>query len=215
MLFEDLEKGETFRAPTPTNPGEVHSWVCSGAHRADRLDYPRRVYGTTDWEITKVDILFHFDHGPSDHLGTRLTSCGERVTAGARHSGEKILVWKKSEVTCPQCRKAMRGHKPPEGFSFAEVQAFVVIQSWLSRGGGFMTAKRFAQLMWPRSDAHFKTSNVGHGATSGVGAWRAGGSVLNRLHTKFPRLLYAEGRYRNQFKLYPGAVKVLQSKGVL
>lgn len=40
----------------------------------------------------------------------------------------------------------------------------------------------FAELMWPDSDCWRKVYNVGHGATRGAGMWRAGGSMLGKLH---------------------------------
>lgn len=40
---------------------------------------------------------------------------------------------------------------------------------------------QFARLMWPNSPYWDKVYNVGHGATKGVGMWKAGGSLLGKL----------------------------------
>jgi len=43
------------------------------------------------------------------------------------------------------------------------------------------TPGELAEVFWPDSPAHTRTSNVGHGATTGVGIKRAAGSFLHRM----------------------------------
>lgn len=47
-----------------------------------------------------------------------------------------------------------------------------------------ITARDFAQKMWPNSKGWTTVSNVGHGATSGVGMQLVGGSYLSKLKDK-------------------------------
>ena len=44
-----------------------------------------------------------------------------------------------------------------------------------------MTARRFAELMWPGSNMHTSSKNQGNGATRGKAAWLCGGSYLGKL----------------------------------
>jgi hypothetical protein len=47
-----------------------------------------------------------------------------------------------------------------------------------------LTAKHFGLLMWPDNPKHKKVSNIGNGATHGVGMWFAAGSYLSRLEKR-------------------------------
>ncbi len=44
-----------------------------------------------------------------------------------------------------------------------------------------VSARGFAEKMWPGANMHIKVSNQGHGATRGKAAWLCGGSYLGKL----------------------------------
>lgn len=46
---------------------------------------------------------------------------------------------------------------------------------------GPLTAKWFAEEFWPDHPGWKRVSNIGHGATRGVGMWFAGGGYLGKL----------------------------------
>lgn len=45
-------------------------------------------------------------------------------------------------------------------------------------------AAKFAQLFWPNSNMHLKSSNQGNGATRGKAAWLCAGSYFGKLIKK-------------------------------
>jgi len=58
-----------------------------------------------------------------------------------------------------------------------QIKALKAIQSL-----GVATPRRFAETIWPDHPGWKKLSNIGrHGATRGVGMWRAGGAYLGKL----------------------------------
>lgn len=75
-----------------------------------------------------------------------------------------------------------------------------------------ITASRFAELMWPKSDMHKKSSNQGNGACTGKAAWLAAGSHIGKLR-KMYLVEYAtdnSGFFRG-YKLTPKGEQLLAS----
>ena len=65
-----------------------------------------------------------------------------------------------------------------------------------------LTARDFAEKMWPDSLMHIRTSNQGNGACKGKAAWLCGGSYLGKL--KKEKLIYrdlSDGGYIGKFYL--------------
>lgn len=48
-----------------------------------------------------------------------------------------------------------------------------------------ITASRFAELLWPESYMHKKSSSQGNGACTGKAAWLTAGSYIGKLRKKY------------------------------
>lgn len=61
-----------------------------------------------------------------------------------------------------------------------ELKALMTIQAHPG-----ITASRFAELLWPESYMHKKSSNQGNGACTGKAAWLTAGSYIGKLRKKY------------------------------